>query len=163
MQLCGGSSVCSHSSAALAVQLLAICQGLPDYLCACRDMELFPGLEDQGKTSMKDLFGVPVIKKDGTEGKVSIWDRLAEESCQIMKLACSPESTCVPFSDSPYLHHLQPAALERCSCLQTRRVLATELLQESEEHRQQWIDYSAKDAEATLRLYHRLQELLRQA
>ena len=38
----------------------------------CRDTELFPGTEDQGKTKMKELFGVPKLKKDGTLGKVSL-------------------------------------------------------------------------------------------
>ena len=38
---------------------------------ACSDSMVFPGTEDQGKTKMKELFGVPKLRKDGTVGKVS--------------------------------------------------------------------------------------------
>ena len=117
----------------------------------CRDAELFPGLESQGKTSMKDLFGVAQLRKDGTEGKVGT----AQSDGRLPRATLS----------ALHVHVCKPQLTARFGVtmtgVQVRKVPAPELLQENEGLRTQWIDYSAKDAEATLRLFYRLQDELR--
>ena len=63
----------------------------------CSDTELFPGTEDQGKTKMKQLFGVPKLKKDGTIGKVSHFLSFLSAS----DIITTTERTCPIYDHTP--------------------------------------------------------------